>query len=75
VTERSAAKWRNDGDGADIIGAPFRAGHCTAHSAARPDRTPPDGAQAEEEADGVTDRAGEFCEPSTGWRDVCRWGL
>jgi len=42
VTERNEVQRRNDGDGADISGAPFRAGHCTAHTAARPDRTLPD---------------------------------
>jgi len=47
-----------------IVRAPFRAGHCTAHTAARPDRTPPDRSEAGEEADGVT--------AARRWRDVCR---
>lgn len=49
-TQRTTATAR-------VGGAPFRAGHCTAHSAARPDRYPPDGATAEEEAGLVTDRS------------------
>jgi len=69
--ERSAAQrnGENDGDGADIIGAPFRAGHCTAHTAARPDRAPPD----RNEVEGGC-RASVSSESAQSWRETCRLG-
>ncbi|HEX2862698.1 MAG TPA: hypothetical protein VHN79_13715, partial [Lacunisphaera sp.] len=53
----------NDGDGG-LEPAAFRAASLPRTPSARPDRYPPDGAPAEEEADGVT--------AARRWRDVCR---
>lgn len=53
--QRSAAQWTPDAT-AGSMPAAFRAALLPRRPSARPDRTPPDAAQAEEEADGVTAR-------------------
>ena len=69
VTERNEVQRRNDGDGAGVQGAPLRAGHRTAHAAARPDRTLPDrsdiGAKGGSRASDIAQR----------WRETCRLDL
>ena len=72
VTERNAVQRRNDGDGADIIGAPLRAGHCTAQ-AVRPARPLFTGPQRPSGAQGGS-RASVRSESAQSWRETCRLG-